>query len=280
MERTHDSTLEDRPKAFDGVGMHGTDHVLPLCVVNDFMGIPGFQFRIAVPLIGHEQTHAIRDGFVHELRQGLRFHISNHASHDISLALNGSSDDGLSRSARSPEVATATFAFVFVLRLPTDIRFINLDNAAQFGGIPGGQRYTNTMAHIPRSFVRAKAHITADLQGTHALLARQHQVGDLKPIHQRFIRVLKDRARNMRKAIGRRRRAGIALPMPRIALQFGRIRRAATWTLHAIRPTLAHQVSTASIFIWEGGIELLNRQLMQEFARGHDCVSSVERSIA
>ena len=39
MKRPDHATLEDRPESFNGVGMHRTDDVLPLRVIDDFVRI-------------------------------------------------------------------------------------------------------------------------------------------------------------------------------------------------------------------------------------------------
>ena len=199
MKRTHHATLEDRPEALDGVGVDCANDVLPLRVIDDFVWILFLQLPIAHPLIGHQQTHVIRHGFTHEAGQSLSLHVRNDASYHVALALNRSDHNRLprSRSAR----AAVSVAVVPVLGLASNECFIHLNNTAQLGRVSCGQRYADAMAHIPGRLVRTEAHETEDLQGAHALLARQHEMGDLKPIHQRFVRVLVDRARDVREAI-------------------------------------------------------------------------------
>ena len=130
------------------------------------------------------------------------------------------------------------------------------------------------MAHIPSGFVGTESHVSANLQGAHAFLARQHQVRDLEPIQQRLICVLEDRSANVREAIRRHRRTLIALPMPGVASQGFRVIRTATRTLHAVRPALAHKVLAACVLVRERSSELWNGHLMQKFLSGHDRVSN------
>ena len=232
MKRADHATLEDRPEAFDGVGMDCANHILPLCMIDDLVRIVLAKLAIAHPLIRNQQTYIIRYGFPHKASQGFRFDIGNDASHHIALALDCANDYRLSRA--STACHSVTVAVMPVLGLPTDKGFIDLDDPSQLGHIPCAQGHSDAMAHVPGSLVRAEAHVAADLQGAHAFLTRQHQMGHLKPIQQRLVRVLKDRAADVREAIGRHGRALIALPMQRIVLQGCWIVRTATGALRAI----------------------------------------------
>ena len=80
MKRPNHPTLEDRPEAFDGVGMHGADYILRLGVVNDLVRELLAKLPVSCLLIGDQQAHIIRHGFPDEARQGVRLHIRNHSS--------------------------------------------------------------------------------------------------------------------------------------------------------------------------------------------------------
>jgi hypothetical protein len=85
-----------------------------------------------------------------------------------------------------------------------DESFIDLDNAAQLFGM-FDQRNADAVAHVPGRFVRAEAHVAHDLQRAHAFLAGEHQVDDAKPLAERLIRVLENRADDMGEAVTVRR---------------------------------------------------------------------------
>lgn len=276
MERAHHATLEDRPEAFDGVGMNGSHHIITLRVINDFVRILPLQFVVALPLIRDEQADAIRYRFIDELRQRPCINAIDHASHHIPLALNGPGHNRLAGSTSPAEVSASAFALVLILRLPAHIGFINFDNATQFRRVSGRQGHSDTVAHIPSGFIGTEAHIAPNLQGAHAFLTGQHEMGDLEPVHQRLIRVLKNRSRDVREAIRRYRSALITLPMPRISFQFGRILSATTRALDAFWPSLTDQIRAACLFVWECCTELFDRQLLKEFCSGHVRVSNVD----
>ena len=165
------------------------------------------QMLVAHPLIRHEQADLVRDRFFHEaLPASSAFTFSITRATTLPLRLTAPATGVLPDPI--PPVPLPSPLVVLVPRLAADERFIDFDNAAKLLRSPSGQGRANAMAHIPSRLIRAKAHEAANLQGAHALLAGQHQMRDAEPILQRLIRVLKDRARNMRKAIGRHRRTG------------------------------------------------------------------------
>lgn len=155
-----------------------------------------------------------------------------------------------------------------VLGFASNKGFIHFDNPAQLGHITSGHRHSDSVAHVPGRFVGAEAHVSANLQGTYSFFAGQHQVGDLEPIHQRLIRILENRSRDVREAIGRHWRTLVALPMPGVASQGFGVIRATTRTLHAIRPTLADKVFTAGFLIRKRLMELWDGQLVKKFLSG------------
>lgn len=273
MKRPHHTTLEDRPEAFDGIGMDRSNHILPLRVIDDLVWIVLAELSVSHPLIGYQQTDVICNGFPNKAGQRFGFDVRNDASHHIALALNRSSNDQLPRSRAAR--AAVTVAVVPILRLATNECLIDFDDPAELGSIARAQGDSDAMAHIPSRLVRTESHVATNLQGAHALLARQHQVRHFEPIPQRLIRVLEDRSTDMREAIGRSRCAVIALPMPRVALQFSWIVRTTAVALHAFGPTLAHEVGAARLLIRKRFLELWKRQLMQKFFGGHGRVSSV-----
>ena len=280
MKRPDHTTLEDRPKAFDGIGMHGTDDILPFGVIDHFVRVFLMKLAVPHPLVRDQQAHVIRYGFIDELGQGFSFDVPNDTSHHIALALDRTRYDRLASAASSAEISSSTFTSVLVLGFPADKGFIDLDDPAELRGIARAQGDSNAMAHIPGGLVRTEAHVAADLQGAHALLTRQHQVRHLEPIQQRLVRVLEDCSTDVREAIGRHGRALIALPMPGIVLQLGRIVRTTTGALHTLRPAFADEIGRTGRLIRKGLLELWDRHLMQKFCSGHGVVSRVDRSIA
>jgi len=97
-------------------------------------------------------------------------------------------------------------------------------------------------------------------------------MGDAKPVAKRFIRVLEDRPGEMGKPIASLRSALVALPMPRIALQFGNFRTAPGAT-DAFWPTPTDEIGATSVLIWEHSLELGGGKLLDRLGLlsvGHD----------
>src|SRR5450759_2633606 len=165
-------------------------------------------------------------------------------------------------------VRPATFG---TLHFPSILSGLRPNDATKFFNVLH-ESGSDLVAHKPCGFIRTEAHVAADLQGVHPLLAGQHQVADLEPITKRLVRVLEYCAREMREAIGRMGGAAlIALPVPRIALQLSnRLCSATAWTMDALGPSLADKISAAGFLIRECLIELCRRQLVDVFFGGHD----------
>jgi hypothetical protein len=260
MEIAHDAALDERPEAFDCVRMNRADNVLSLAVVNGLMRETALQSIIAVIGIGAKQTNAGRDGFANESLKGFALCIRDDAGDDVSLAPDCADDSGLERVA-----GTAGFpAFLIpmpVFVVPADESFVNLNDPAKFFNI-FNEGDADFVAHQPSSLIGAEAHITVDLKRGHSLLADQHQVNDAIPVFQRLVCVLEDCAGQVREAVASVWRALVALPMPRIALQFWRHDRAATRATDAFGPSASYQIANAIVLRLKKRVELRCGQLM------------------
>ena len=92
-----------------------------------------------------------------------------------------------------------------------------------------------------------------------------------KPVTQRLIRVLKDRARNVGKAVvGIGRRTGVAQPIPFHRAMFLDIRIATARAMDAFWPAVAHKIGTAGGFVRKAAFPLGNGHLVDALAVGHD----------
>ena len=141
-----------------------------------------------------------------------------------------------------------------------DVGFVYLDNAAKLFDVLH-KRDADFVAHAPRGFVRAKAHVAHDLQRAHAILAGEHEVGNLEPVAKRLVRVLEDRARNVREAVAVWR-TFFALPVPFARRQIVNRGVAAARATNALRPAARHQVGPAGIFVGEKIVEFSFRKLV------------------
>ena len=164
-----------------------------------------------------------------------------------------------------------------VLIFAADIGFIHFHDAAEFVHVLFNKRRADLVAHEPRGFVGTEAHVAHDLQCAHALFAGQHKVNDLKPLPQRLVGVLKDRARNVGEAIARRLATLVALPVQRIALQFGNVSAAAR-AFNAFRPAPPDQIGAASVLVREHALEVGGGKLVDRLrSAGHRNISPLGR---
>src|ERR1019366_6367336 len=75
-----------------------------------------------------------------------------------------------------------------------NVGFVNLYSALQFVSVCFGHGFTDAMAQVPRRLV-ADSERALQLVGAHALAALVEQVCAEKPLPQRQVRVVEDRAR-------------------------------------------------------------------------------------
>lgn len=260
VECAHDPAFHNGPETLDGIGMHCTDDILALGMIDDFMRILSVQLPVPHPLIRNQQADLMRDSLIHKASQGIGFDIGHDPGHHVALALHGSSDDRLPRSS----AARAAIAVIPmpVLGFPADECFIHLDIAYQLLKLTTPQRHADFVAHEPRSFVGTESHIAADLKRANALLTGQHQMNDAEPFTERLVGVLEDRPNQDREAIAdASRRTLVALPMVVLRMWVDVII-GATRTARTFRPSVLHQIFRASLVVWELALKIANRHLM------------------
>lgn len=259
VERADNASLEDAPKALNRLSVNRADNILMFCVVNRRMRIRLVETLVADPLVGAEQANLLRHGLVNEGDQRGGADVINNAGDHVALAADSASNNRLAGSGRTG-LAVALNP-VTVLGFAADECFVNFDDAAKLG-FRFDQRRTDFVAHGMRRPVVAEAHDALNLEGANPLLACQHQMGDAEPVAERFVRVLKDGARNVREAIASVRSALVALPLEGHGADRKHFGVAAARADHAIRPTACDQVSLASFLIGKRRFELSDSHLV------------------
>jgi hypothetical protein len=261
VERADHATLEDRPEAFNRVGVDGADNVL-LAVVVDRLVIVFGQSLIDEAFVGREQADFFRNHFAHENLTGFFGDAIKNAGDDIALAADSTDDRSFGRKTM---LARATLAPVpmLVFVLSADERLVNLDNAAELLNILD-QSGSDFVAHEPCGFVGTEAHVAHDLRCAHALLAGEHEMGDFEPVAERLVGVLEDRPGDMGKPIAVRG-ALFALPVPPARLQVIDLGIAAARAMHTIGPPTGNQIGFAGFFVREGRVELSGGHLRDGF---------------
>src|SRR5580704_3770089 len=115
MECAHDAALEDRPEAFNAVGVDCANDVLPLGMIDDAVRKFLAQMFVADPLIGTEQTDLVRHGLTHERFKRAGAHVFNDASNDVAFAADGANDGRFPGANPARSFATTALVLVSVL---------------------------------------------------------------------------------------------------------------------------------------------------------------------
>jgi hypothetical protein len=283
VESADDPALEDRPEAFDGLGVDCADDVLSGSVIDNGVGVFFAEAVVPLPLIGAEQTDFGGDSFVNEAGQSGTTHVLKDAGHDVALAADCTHDGCFAGTDAACTAALATLIFVPVLGEAANEGFIDLDNSGELFKILIGERRANAMAHVPSRFIAPKAHVAVNLKGTHSLLAREHQVNDAEPLAERLIGVFEDRSDEMRETIGDALGTVHALPLERHRLQLIDVRTTAAGAMDAIWPTASDKIDLTSLFIGKHRLELGDAKLMDGFRRfgaGHGDLSFSGETVA
>lgn len=274
---TYDAALKDAPETLNRIGVDRADDMLADAVINNAVRVCVPQTFIDIVGVSAEQANFIGNGFADKV---LDFHLIDavdNASDDIALALDRADDRSF-----EPVIATAARSAALipmpVFVLAADIRFVDFDNAAEFGR-RFNQSGADFVAHTPSGLVAAKAHKSHDLEGAHSLFAGEHQMGDLEPIPERLIRVLKNGPGDAGEPIALRS-TGPALPMEGfVAGGVVKVRVAAARTNDALVPSTGHQIGLAGRFVpnREHDLELGAGELVNGlWTLGHNCLPTME----
>lgn len=259
VERAHDAPLEQTPEAIQVRGMDIPAHVFPRDMVDGFMlwkSTPS-KVSIAARFIGGDKGDSIGHSLLDELGQRLGAHVLHDLGHDVAFSSNGSNDGHL--ALRTGHILVSV-PHVTILLLAADERFIDFDFAHEFVEAAALHRRSDAMAHIPGRAVVAASDLAMDLQGTHALLALQHQVNNLEPGPKRIVGILENRFGNDGEPVAVWSAAVLRLadPVKRTALQLVYFVRVAARAFHAIRPAKILQVFFAGV---------LSRKLLHQLSQ-------------
>src|ERR1700730_4628459 len=89
VECANHAALENRPKAFDGLGMDCANDVLPSNMVNDAMWIFAVKTFVAGPLVRANQADLMQNRFADKSGESVRAHVIDNVSDHIAFALDG-----------------------------------------------------------------------------------------------------------------------------------------------------------------------------------------------
>ena len=245
MERADHAALEQRPEAFNRVGVNRADQRIDFCC-----GQPSREEALQADQrsrarVRSEQANFVGHGFPDESCYARAIDVFQDAGDNVALPLHGTDDW---RFIGGNAALAASLIPVAVFVLAADPSLVNLDNAAKLR-FRRDQSRADFVAHGMGRLVAAEAHHALDLQGTHSLLAGEHEMGDPEPVAERLLGVLKDRPGEAREPIALRR-TGPALPVEGlVAGGVIKVGIAATRTGDALRPSAGDQVAKARFIV-------------------------------
>jgi hypothetical protein len=243
----NDSALEQRPEAFDRVGVDRATNILAFAVAYGLMLEPIFQEAITGVFVSGNQFNLVAHSLPDEAIQRCRVSALDYLADDVSLAANGSDDADL--IAHFPATDMRTLLPMAVLVLAANEGFVHLDDAHQLRELRILHRGAQAMAHIPSGRI-GRSNLSLNLLGTDALLGIKHLPEHFKPDFERILRVLKNGSDVKREAISVAAPAFSirALPLPRQRNVVNRFGLAATRTQHSpVWPAPKEQILFASI---------------------------------
>src|ERR1051326_4598561 len=255
------AALDDRPEAFDRVGVDGADNVMAGAVVDHTMRKAEAEPPISGIVVRAEQANPRRNRLPHKFFKGAAGNPIDHAGNYISLPFDRADYWRLASVATS--AATAFLIPLAVLVVPADVGFVHLDDATELVDIFHQSR-AHLVAHGPRGFVTAESHDALYLKRRDTLFAGQHHVDDAIPVAKRLVGVLEDRSYQDGEPIA----VGIALlalPVPLARGEVIDLGIAATRAVDAVGPAPRLKVCPAGIFMRKHGLELRDGQLVDGF---------------
>lgn len=258
----NDAALQDRPEAFDCVGVDCADDMLPRLVIDNAVRVSLPKPLIDIVGIGAEQANSVRDCFADKLFDRCLIGAEHNASNNIALALDRSDN------WRFKPVIAASARAAFLIPMPVfvfaaHVGFIDFDDAAKLVRILFNEGSADAVRHVPSGFERPEAHVAPQLPCAHSFFGSEQQMSNLEPVAERLVGVFEYGASDNREAITVRG-ALLALPVPFAGLEVIDLGVAATRAVNAVRPAASLQIGFAGVLIayWEHFIELGRSQLV------------------
>jgi hypothetical protein len=266
------AAFEDRPEAFNRVGVDRADNVFVSAVPNgSVLGIFAAQRVVSAQVVSGKQAHLVRDGFANEAGQSLAVEPLYNPRNDVALALDCANDTDL--AGAGPARAAIPLVPMLIAGLSADVGFVNLDDAHELTKLLVLKRSADAVAHVPSGLVGAEAHVAVDLPGADAFLAGRHQVDDTEPLPQIDVCVLKNGPDKVREAVSASLPTVRALPAVFQGLEGVDVRAATARAIGTVRPAASHQVTVAGFLVRESRLKLSDGHLhdLLGLFSGHGC---------
>ena len=148
VERADNAALENRPEAFDGLGMDCANDILTTRMVNSRVRIVLVERIVARILIGTKQADFMGDGFAYERSESGGIHVRDHARDNIPLAADRADDWSFAGTNAARSATAAAFIPMPVFGQAANESFVNFDNSAEFIDVLH-ESGSDLMAHEP-----------------------------------------------------------------------------------------------------------------------------------
>jgi hypothetical protein len=246
--------LEQRPEAFDVVGMDFAANVLILRMLDGFVRQPARRLQIVITtmIVCRYEAHAVAYSLADESVQSFRVRVLYYLANHVAFPADGSDDAYL--TGADPASDVRFLVPMSILILPADESFIDFDNTHKLLEIVIAHTSTEPMADVPCGMQRrtlAEEHATK-LTRRNAFFALQHGVENLEPRYERNVRILEDCSDGYGEPIGRFVLIRLIPAKPIEWSGFGCVDLfiAAFRTDHfAVRPATVRKILTASRFV-------------------------------
>lgn len=121
MECADNAALQDRPKAFNRVGVNCTNNIFVFAVLDERVRKFASEFPISAHVVSDQQTHFVRNRFADEIARRGAVEMLHDAGDDVSLPADRADNSDL--AGASTAATAAALVPMFVLVLPPDVGF-------------------------------------------------------------------------------------------------------------------------------------------------------------
>ena len=184
VERSDDAPLEQRPDAFDAVGINVAQDPLLDGVVDGLMaGVVVSNAQVGRQFVSVDSLRLVVDRPIDKVVKGMAPHVGDALQANVAVPLDGSGDPGL----------VTLVGPSFALSLTTNQGFVYFNDSQEGRPIKGVVAHclTDAMAKIPRGLV-GYAQCPLELKSAYALLGFAHQVYCQEPLPQGKMGIVHD----------------------------------------------------------------------------------------
>lgn len=194
MPRSEDAPLEQRERAFDGIGMNVADNINAAAMIDGFVtGLKRADSLFICPeIVSDNHVNVLADVLPNVAFKRARGNIFGVEETQIAVTLTDADNDFLANFA-TPLNLLCSLARVHVLGFASDKGFVNLNRTVKHLAIQLFHGVAYAVAQIPSRLV-ANAERALDLISGHTLARLTQKIDGDKPLEQGKMGIVKDSA--------------------------------------------------------------------------------------